>query len=67
MSQISMIVDRCHVSDSHRAVIRYFISRLRHGYDTWRKIPKDARRRILREVVSVHAANRMLYRSQRFG
>lgn len=43
-------------------VIKYFISRLRHGYKTWATVPRDERKKILREVIRIHEENRQLYR-----
>jgi hypothetical protein len=60
---VSQIVDRCHVGQSNRAVIRYFISRLRKPtYQTWRKTPRAERRQWLTWVIQCHADNRKLYR-----
>ena len=58
---VERIVGRCHVGQSNRAVIRYFISRLRHGYRTWAGIPRVERRQWLTWVIAAHAENRGLY------
>jgi len=59
---VRQIVGRCHVGDSNRAVIRYFISRLRHGYATWASMPKAERRQWLGWIIETHRSNRALYR-----
>jgi hypothetical protein len=61
-SIVEMIVGRCHVGESNRAVIRYFVSRLKRGYKTWRKMPRPERKQWLTWVIRAHAANRELYR-----
>jgi acyl-CoA reductase-like NAD-dependent aldehyde dehydrogenase len=60
---IRQIVGRCHVGRSHRSVIRYVVSRLRQGYSTWRTLPREARREILRNIIAQHDENRAEYRS----
>jgi hypothetical protein len=60
-SIIRQIVGRCHVSDSNRTVIRYFVSRLRKEYSTLRDMPRSQRREQLRAVIEEHAANRKLF------
>jgi hypothetical protein len=49
------------VSDSNLAVISYVISRLKHGYQTWLTIDRTERRRMLRQIVTVHEDNRAMY------
>jgi hypothetical protein len=58
---IRQIVGRCHVSQSNLAVIRYVISRLKHGYKTWLTLDKAARKDLLREIIEAHAENKRLY------
>jgi hypothetical protein len=58
-SIVSQIVGRCHVGQSNRAVIRYFVSRLKHG--AWRKLSRDERKTWLGYVLRAHAENRTLY------
>lgn len=60
---IHQIVDRCHVDDSNRKVIRYVISRLRKGYDTYHAMPKAQRRELMTLVIEAHRENRELYRA----
>ena len=58
---VRILVGRCHVGQSNRRVIRYFISRLKRGYQTWAQMPRDERKQWLRWVVAAHAENRGLY------
>jgi hypothetical protein len=60
---VSQIVDQCHVGQSNRKVFRYFISRLNHGYATWRTLPREQRHQWLVWVIQCHADNRTLYHS----
>ena len=58
---LEMLVGRCRVGESNRRVLRYVISRLKDGCDTWRTQPKAKRRFIMREVFRIHYENRKLY------
>jgi hypothetical protein len=58
---VRQIVGRCHVGQSDRAVIRYFVSRLKHGYATWRALPVTERKTWMRHIIRAHAENRGLY------
>lgn len=58
---IRQVVDRCHVGDTNREVIRYVISRFKRGYQTYRMIPKHTRRSILLAIIGIHRNNRQLY------
>lgn len=59
---IRMIVGRCHVSESNRAVILYAISRLRNGTTTFlRDMDKTERKSFMRQCVLTHSENRRLY------
>jgi hypothetical protein len=58
-----MIVDRCHVGQDYGSVRRYVVSRLRHGYRTFKALPRAQRRAILREIHRTHRDNRRLYMS----
>ena len=60
-SAIRRIVDRCHVGESNRKVIRYFVSRLKAGHRTWRSLTSRQRRGILRDIIKTHALNRKVY------
>ena len=59
---IRQIIDRdCHVSMRNRAVIRHVISRLKDGYMTFRAMPHEDRKELMRQCVRVHRENRELY------
>jgi hypothetical protein len=59
---VESIVGRCHVGESNRRVIRYFISRLkRPAYKTWRTLSRAERKQYMRWIIAAHAANRGLY------
>lgn len=59
---IAQIIDRdCHVSLSNRAVIRHVISKLKHGYDTFRALSKDDRKAFMRQCIVRHQKNWELY------
>ena len=61
MSIISQIVGRCHVSESNLTVVRYVISKLRHGKKTFRSLSRKDRREMIAECIRHHQANRKLY------
>ena len=56
---VSQIVNRCHVGESNRAVIRYFVSRVKR--DAWRAMARKERHMWLRWVIACHEANGALY------
>lgn len=56
---IDMLVGRCHVGESNRAVIRYVKSRLKKG--AWKKLDREKRKEVMRAVIESHKANRALY------
>lgn len=59
---IAQIINRdCHVSMSNRAVIRYVISRLKHGYRTFMELAKSDRRSFMEQCVWQHSQNWQLY------
>ena len=58
---IRQIVDRCHVGESNRAVIKYVISRLKQKYKTWATMPRGDRKTMMREIIRIHRTNRSLY------
>ena len=58
---IRNIVGRCHVGDTNREVIRYVISRMKHGYQTFKTLPREQRKDFLRQIVQDHKDNRELY------
>ena len=60
---IRMLVDRCHVYDSNRRMIRYVVSRMRApAWRTWMAVPRAVRHQALRQAIGIHAENRQLYR-----
>ena len=58
---VRQIVERCHVGDTNREVIRYVISRIKGKYKTFRKLPREQRKQLLRDAVQCHRENRDLY------
>jgi hypothetical protein len=59
---VRQVIDRdCHVSLSNRAVLRHVISKLRHGWATFRQMPKADRKELLRQRVQTHKENWGLY------
>lgn len=59
---VRQIIDRdCHVSMSHREVVRHVISRLRNGRETFRALAKADRRRLIEDCIQVHRENWALY------
>lgn len=58
---IRMIVNRRHVSETNRNVIRYVISRLKGGKRTYWKLSRVERREILRLTIDTHQDNRDTY------
>jgi hypothetical protein len=59
---LRQIIDRdCHVSESNRYVIRHVISKLRNGWQTFRKMPRSDRRFLMRQCIQQHRENRELY------
>ena len=63
---IRQIVDRCHVGDSDLAVIRYVISRMTRGYQTWRSLDRNRRRSVIQEAMRIHHENQDLFKQYRF-
>ena len=59
---VRQIVGRCYVGDSNRRVIRYTVSRLKHKYQTFKAMPREQRRDLMRQVIQAHRENRGLYR-----
>lgn len=60
---IRQIIDRdCHVSQTQPEVIRHVISRLRNGYQTFRMLPSEHRRRLIDDCILQHRGNQELYR-----
>jgi len=59
---VRQIIDRdCHVAESNRTVIRHVISKLSHGWKTFRSLPRAERRHLMQQCTQQHRANRELY------
>lgn len=59
---VRQIIDRdCHVSMRNREVIRHVISRLKDGYAAFRAMPREDRKKLMRQCVQVHRKNWELY------
>lgn len=59
---IRQIIDRdCHVGESEKHVVRHVISKLRDGYDTFRKLSNVERRQFIEQCLTRHRANRREY------
>jgi hypothetical protein len=56
---VRQIVDRCHVADSNRSVIRYVKSRTKKG--AWEKLSRAKRKRLMRQIVWQHRNNLKQY------
>lgn len=59
---IRNIVSRCHVSNTDQDVIRYVVSRLKDGWETYRSWPVWYRAGFIKQILRVHRANQSLYR-----
>ena len=59
---IRQIIDRdCHVGTSNREVVRHVISKLRHGYRTFREMPLADRQQLIDQCIQHHASNLKMY------
>ena len=59
---VKQIIDRdCHVGISNRQVMKHVISRLKHGWRTFRQMPREDRKDLLRQCVERHHQNRQEY------
>jgi hypothetical protein len=58
---VTQIVGRCHVGQSNRAVIKYFISRLKRKRRAWTALSRTERRQWMRWIIAAHAADCELY------
>lgn len=59
---IRQIIDRdCHVAESDLTVVRHVVAKLRDGYQNFRGLPKEERRRLIEQCLDVHRANRAEY------
>lgn len=59
---VRMIVDTRHVGESHKEVIREVISRLAKGRETYKAMPREDRKELMRQCIYAHRENRDLYR-----
>ena len=61
---IRQIINRdCHVAWSNRTVIKHVISKLKHGRRTYRAMPREDRRRFIKQCIKQHRENWELYRA----
>jgi hypothetical protein len=60
---VRQIVGRCFIGDSNLKVIRYTISRLKNGYNTFSALSKEVRKDLLRQIIKEHAENKSLFNS----
>ncbi len=59
---LKQIIDRdCHVGISNRQVMKHVISRLKHGWHTFRQMPREGRKDLLRQCAERHGQNRQEY------
>lgn len=58
---VRQIVGRCHVAQSDLSVIRYVVSRLKAGRETFLAMPRLSRKVFLKQIVACHRANRDEY------
>lgn len=59
MSIVNMIVDRNHVGKTYREVIRDVLACMKPG--AFKRLPRETRKQIIRDIVLRHADNRMTY------
>lgn len=59
---IRQIIDRCHVSQSNKSIIKYLVSRMKEKHKGWLKNPKDKRKLAMKQAIHVHNQNKDLYR-----
>ena len=58
---IKRIVGRCHVGESYESVIRYVISRLKGGFEGYRRATLPQKVDLVKQVMYHHSQNRRLY------
>ncbi|HMP71428.1 MAG TPA: hypothetical protein PKA76_18920, partial [Pirellulaceae bacterium] len=59
---IRQIIDRdCHVAESNLTVIRHVVSKLKHGYVTFKAMPKGDRREFILQCIRHHRQNLKIY------
>jgi len=61
MQIVHMIVDRLHVGESNRGVIKYLVSKMACGLKTYKAMGKASRRAMIRQALARHAENRNTY------
>lgn len=61
MQIINQIVDRLHVGESNRGVIKYLVSRMAKGYKTYKAMAKKSRHLLVRQALARHAENKRTY------
>ena len=54
-------VDQCHVGQSHRAVLRDFMTCCKGGRKQYLALPRDQRRNLTSQIFARHSENRNLY------
>lgn len=60
---IAHLVNRCHVGESNRQVLRFIISHLKQGYAAWQAMGREQRRLVMRAAFEIHRENRETYRA----
>lgn len=59
---IRQVIDRdCHVAERNLMVVRHVISKLKHGYATFKSMPKGNRREFIAQCVWHHRQNLAIY------
>jgi hypothetical protein len=67
MAIVEMIVSNQHVGESYLSVIRTVIRKLKNGYQTFKALPRSERKKLLRQIVKAHKANRKLFQAVQNG
>lgn len=59
---VKQIIDRdCHVATPAKDVVRHVISKLKHGYETYRAMPEEERSMLIEQCVRHHLQNWSMY------
>ena len=58
---LQRIVGRVHVSKSNRYAIKYVISRLKRKYATWKDLPRNVRKDVMRQVITIRNHDFVMY------
>ena len=58
---INRLVGRCHVGESTESVIRFVISKLVNGFETFRECPTDVKAMFISNIIKAHNDNRNLF------